>query len=151
MTHPRIVVDSNVIVSGFLFGGNPARVLGSVLEGVTRCFTSLSILDEVRGVLQRPKFGLTAEQALAFVDEFHFLCHVVDPRTRLQVIADDPKDNMVLECAVAAKADVIVSGDAHLLDLKQWESIRIVSPVEFFKEIGGQHGVARYGTKPRRP
>ncbi|MBI3986839.1 MAG: putative toxin-antitoxin system toxin component, PIN family [Lentisphaerae bacterium] len=151
MTPPRIVVDSNVIISGFLFGGNPARVLGSVVEGVARCFTSLPILDEVRGVLQRPKFGLSAEQALAFVDEFHLLCHVVDPRNKVQAIADDPKDNMVLECADAADADVIVSGDAHLLDLGQWGSIRIVSPSDFIKEIGGQHGVARYGAKPRRP
>ena len=151
MTPLRIVVDSNIIISGFLFGGNPACVLGSVVEGVSRCFTSLPILDEVRGVLQRPKFGLSAEQALAFVAEFHLLCHVVDPRTRVQVIADDPKDNMVLECAHAAKAEVIVSGDAHLLDLKQWESIRIVSPAEFMNDIGGQRGVARYGAKPRRP
>ena len=150
MTHPRIVVDSNIIISGFLFGGNPACVLGSVVEGVARCFTSLPILDEVRGVLQRPKFGLTAEQALAFVDEFHLLCHVVDPRNRVQAIADDPNDNMVLECADAAKADIIISGDKHLLQLKQWESIRIVSPADFIKEIGGQHGVARYGAKPRR-
>jgi putative PIN family toxin of toxin-antitoxin system len=151
MTHPRIVVDSNVIVSGFLFGGNPARVLGSVVEGVTLCFTSLPILDEVRGVLQRPKFGLSAEQALAFVDEFHLLCRVVDPRHRVQAIADDPKDNMVLECADAAKANVIVSGDAHLLELKRWGSVRIVSPADFIKEIGGQHGVARYGAQLRRP
>lgn len=142
MTPRRIVVDSNVIISGFLFGGNPARVLGSIVEGVACCFTSLPILDEIRDVLQRPKFGLSAEQALAFVGEFHLLCHVVDPRIRVQVIVDDPMDDMVLECADAAKAEVIVSGDAHLLDLKQWGSIRIVSPADFIKEIGGQHGVA---------
>jgi len=140
MSPSRIVVDSNVIVSGFLFGGNPALVLGSILEGVSRCFTSLPILDEVRGVLQRPKFGLSAEQALAFVDEFHLLCQVVDPRNPVQVIADDPKDNMVLECADAAAADIIVSGDAHLLELRQWRGIRVVSPADFIKEIGGQHG-----------
>jgi len=151
MTPPRIVVDSNVIISGFLFGGNPCRVLGAVVDGLARCFTSLPILDEVRSVLQRPKFGLSAEQALAFVDEFHLLCRVVDPRNRVEAIADDPKDNMVRECADAANADIIISGDAHLLDLKQWESIRIVSPSGFIKEIGGQHGVARYGAKPRRP
>jgi putative PIN family toxin of toxin-antitoxin system len=151
MTPRRIVVDSNVIISGFLFGGTPARVLGSIVDGVASGFTSLPILDEVRDVLQRSKFGLSAEQALAFVEEFHLLCHVVDPRIRVQVIVDDPTDNMVLECADAAKAEVIVSGDAHLLDLQQWESIRIVSPADFIKEIGGQHGVARHGAKPRRP
>lgn len=147
----RIVIDSNVIISGFLFGGNPALVLGSIVEGTTCCFTSLPILDEVRGVLQRSKFGLSAEQALTFVEEFHVLCRVVEPRRRVQVIAEDPKDNMVLECADEAGADVIVSGDAHLLNLKQWGDIRITSPAEFIKEIGGPRGFARYGTKPRRP
>jgi uncharacterized protein len=141
MTPRRIVVDSNVIISGFLFGGNPARVLGSIVEGVTSCFTSLPILDEVRGVLQRSKFGLSAEQALAFVDEFHVLCRVVEPRRRVHVIAENPKDNMVLECADEAKADVIVSGDAHLLNLRQRGNIRFASPADFIKEIGGQHGI----------
>ena len=71
-------------------------------------------------------------------------------KPKVQAIADDPKDNMVLECADAAKADIIISGDAHLLELKQWESIRIGSPAGFIKEIGSQHGVARYGARPRR-
>jgi len=136
---PRIVVDSNVIISGFLFGGNPRRVLGAVIEGLARCFTSLPILDEVRDVLQRPKFGLTPEQALAFVDEFHLLCQVVAPRDSVQAVANDPKDDMVLECAEAAKANIIVSGDAHLLDLSRWGSIRIISPATFIEEIGGQN------------
>ena len=150
MTPRRIVVDSNVIISGFLFGGTPAQVLGSIIEGVACGFTSLPILDEVRGVLQRSKIGLSAEQALTFVEEFHVLCRVVEPRRQVRVIAEDPTDNRVLECADAAKAEVIVSGDAHLLNLKQWEKIRILSPAEFIKEIGGQHGVGRCGAKPRR-
>ena len=151
MTPRRIVIDSNVIISAFLFGGNPARVLGTVVEGLARCYTSLPILDEVRGVLQRPKFGLSPEQALAFVDEFHVLCQVIAPHTRVQAIADDPKDDMVLECALAAGADVIVSGDAHLLTLRQWGSIKIVTPADFLRGMEGQHGIARNGAKPRRP
>lgn len=150
MTPARIVVDSNVIISGFLFGGNPARVLGAVVEGLARCCTSLPILDEVRGVLLRPKFGLSPEQALSFVEEFRLLCEVAAPRTAVHVINDDPADDKVLECAAEAKADVIVSGDSHLLDMGQWRSIRIVSPAEFMKTIGGQQGVTRYGAKPRR-
>lgn len=137
MTHLRIVVDSNVIVSGFLFGGNPARVLGAVVGGKVRCFTSLQILDEVRGVLQRPKFGLSPEQALLFVEEFHLLCELVAPCTVLHVIDDDSADDRVLECAVEAEADAIVSGDTHLLNLRAWRNIRIMSPAGFIKEIEG--------------
>jgi predicted nucleic acid-binding protein len=81
---------------------------------------------------------LSAEQALAFVEEFHALCRVVEPRRRVRVIAEDPDDDRVLECAEEAGAAIIVSGDAHLLSLKQWGRIRIVSPAEFIREIGGR-------------
>lgn len=147
MTPPRIVIDSNVAISVFLFGGKPARVLESAISGVAQCFTSLPILDEIRGVLQRPKFGLTAEQALAVVEEFHHLCQVVEPLRTVHAITDDPKDNMVLECAHAAQAEFIVSGDAHLLDLARWEGILIVSPAEFTKELG--HPPERGAPRPR--
>ena len=151
MTTPRIVVDSNVVISGFLFGGTPARVLGAVVEGRARCFISLPILDELRGVLQRPKFGLAPEQVLSFVEEFHLLCEVVAPRTVVHVIGEDPADNRILKCAVEAKAEVIVSGDSHLLELREWGSIGILSPTDFMRKMGSQHGVARYSAKPRRP
>ena len=55
MTPRRIVIDSNVIISAFLFGGNPARVLGAVFEGLVRCYTSLPILDEVRGLVRHQR------------------------------------------------------------------------------------------------
>ncbi len=138
MTPPRIVVDSNVVISGLLFGGTPAHVLGVVVKGKAHCFTSLPILDEVRGVLQRAKFGLTPEQVLSFVEEFHLLCEVVAPCSVVHVIRADPADDRILECAAEAKADVIVSGDSHLLELREWRSIRIVSPTDFMEDIGNQ-------------
>ena len=140
MTPPRIVIDANVVISGFLFGGNPARVLHAVHERKARCFTSLPILDEVRGVLQRPKFGLSPEEALSFVEEFRLLCAVVAPRVEVHVVSDDPADDRVLECALEARVGFIVSGDSHLLDLHEWRGIRIASPAKFMDAIGGQSG-----------
>ena len=131
MIPPRIVVDSNVVISAFLFGGTPADVLRAVVEGRVRCFISLPILDELRGVMQRPKFGLTPEQVLSFVEEFRLLCELVAPRTTVGVIEDDPADNRILECAIEANAAVIVSGDSHLLELHQWKNIEILSPADF--------------------
>jgi predicted nucleic acid-binding protein len=69
----RVVLDSNVIISGFLFGGPPARLLEHIVNGALHCFRSLPILDEVREDLQRPKFGISPEQAFRFVEE---LCNV---------------------------------------------------------------------------
>jgi hypothetical protein len=135
MTPRRIVLDSNVIISGFLFGGHPARLLDHAIGGSMACFMSLSMLDEIREVLQRPKFGLTPDQALTLVEQLHDLCEMVRPRKRVQVIAADPDDNAILECALAANAEIIVTGDAHLLDLGQWQGIRILSPADAIRVI----------------
>jgi putative PIN family toxin of toxin-antitoxin system len=137
MKTPLIVLDSNVIISAFLFGGPPARILDHILDGSARGFISLAILDEVRDVLRRPKFGLSSEQALTLVEELHDLCQVVTPTAKVQAIQADPGDNRILECAQAAGADTIVTGDSHLLDLGQWRGIRILSPADFLMKIEG--------------
>lgn len=140
MTPLRIVLDSNVVISGFLFGGPPARLLQHALDGTVQCFTSMAILDEIRDVLQRPKFGLSPEQALVFVDEIRELCRVVAPRERVRAIPRDPDDDAVLECALEAGANWIVSGDSHLLALKQWRSIRILTPSNACEELERRRG-----------
>ena len=131
----RIVLDSNVIISGFLFGGHPVRLLDHAMAGSMACFMSLPMLDEIREVLQRPKFGLSPDQALTLAGQLHDLCEMVRPRKRVQVVAADPDDNAILECAMAASAEIIVTGDAHLLDLRQWHGIRILSPAEAIRVI----------------
>ncbi len=136
----RVVLDSNVIISGFLFGGSPARIIECVLAGRIACFTSLPILDEVRDVLQRPKFGLSPDQALTLIEELHDLCIIVSPSRRIRAVEADPADNAILECAVAADAEFVVSGDSHLLDLGRWRHIRILSPPDALKTIEGQSG-----------
>jgi uncharacterized protein len=136
----RVVLDSNVIISGFLFGGPPARLLEHAVAGTIHCFTSLPIMDEVREVLQRPKFGLSPEQALRIVEELHDSCALVKSSRRIRAITADPDDDMILECATEASADLIVSGDSHLLDLARWKNIRILSPSQALREIEGQQG-----------
>lgn len=143
MTPLRIVVDANVIISGFLFGGSPGRVLERAMGESVRCFTSIPILDEVREVLQRPKFGLSSDQALALIEQLHEICEVVTPKIRVRAVAADPDDNAVIECALAAQADLVVSGDGHLLDLVRWKRIRILSPADALKEIDGTQSVRR--------
>lgn len=146
----RIVLDSNVIVSAFLFGGPPARLLEHAVAGAVQCFTSLPILDEVRDVLQRPKFGLSPGQALSLIEELHDLCEVVTPKERIRAVTADPDDNAVLECALAAEADLVVSGDSHLLDLRKWRRIRMMSPAAALKVIEGDPEGPSYGLHAHR-
>ena len=134
----RVVLDSNVIISGFLFGGPPARLLEHALHDSVQAYTSLPILDEVRDVLQRPKFGLTSDQALTLIEELHDLCEIVTPRRRIHVVTVDPDDNAILDCADTAKAKLVVSGDSHLLDLGQWNGIDILSPADAIQRVESQ-------------
>jgi hypothetical protein len=123
-----IVIDTNVIISALLFGGIPQRVLEMVLTQTIRMATSRMMLDEVSGVLQGRKFRYPQEVALGIVRELESISDLVVPLRRIEAISADPYDNMVLECAVAAEADCIVTGDAHLLEWKEFEGIRIVTP-----------------------
>jgi hypothetical protein len=127
----RIVCDTNVLVSGILFRGYPRRILTLVAQARLNNYTSPALLREAEDVLGRPKFGLRpgqVEQILALFRDTFVLVH---PARQLTVIAEDPADNRVLEAAEAAVADVIVSGDRHLVALKQWQGIRVLSPADF--------------------
>jgi putative PIN family toxin of toxin-antitoxin system len=88
----------------------------------------------VREVLQRPKFALSPEQALTVIEELHSLCRMVSPTNNVRAVAADPDDDIVLECAAAAAADAIITGDKHLLALRQWRGISILSPAQFLRK-----------------
>ena len=134
----RIVCDTNILVSGILFKGHPRRILAMVSRGdVTNC-TSPALLREAEEVLLRPKFGLRSSVVSGVVALFRDTFEIVHPSRQVAAIVDDPDDNIVLEAADAASADLIVSGDKHLLNLKSWNGIKIMSPGKFVEEMQGR-------------
>lgn len=86
MSGLRVVLDSNVIISGIVFGEHPRHIIECALQGSILCFISMPILDEIRGVLQRPKFGFHANQVLFISEELHGLFQIVTPKTKFKVI-----------------------------------------------------------------
>ena len=136
----RIVCDTKVLVSGILFQGQPRRVLTMASRGEVTISTSPDLLREAEDVLLRPKSGLRAEQVVGIIALFRDTFEIVNTSRRVRAVAADPSDNIVLQAAAAARADLIVSGDKHLLDLVAWEDIRILSPAEFVREYGGTRG-----------
>ena len=134
MSSLRVVLDSNIFISAFLFGGVSAGVIGLALGGSFFVYTSIPILDEIRDVLRRPKFGLSSSQAFTLIEEIHSLCRIVSSEEPVFAVKEDPDDNKILECALAAKAEVIVSGDLHLLRLQQWRGVKILTPADFMRE-----------------
>jgi uncharacterized protein len=131
----RIVVDTNILISAFLFGGKPEMVLERALLGHVSLVASRDILDELEGVLCGKKFRHPHEVAISIVREFEAMCEIVTPTRKVAVVKADPYDNMVLECAVEARVDYVVSGDSHLLKLERFENIPILSPAQFLEVL----------------
>lgn len=138
MKRSHIVLDTNVLISALLLGGVPRDILQLVITGKVACSLSVPILDELRDVLQRPRFGFSLPQAMTIVAELSDLCTIVSPTETVQVIDADPADNRILECAVKAKATFIISGDAHLLALGTYRGIRILRPAEFLAIVNAE-------------
>ncbi len=150
MKRHRVVLDTNVLVSAILFGGPPRNVLDLAISGTIHCSLSPPILDELRDVLCRAKFGFSLEQSLRVIEELHAACDVVDPGDRVRVLTSDPDDNMILECAVSANAAFIVSGDRHLLDLGQYKGIVIVNPAEYLRTVSSTTKLPTTKSRVRR-
>ena len=131
----RVVLDTNILISAFVFpGGRPELVYRAALEGRITLVTSPSLLAEFGRVLSET-FDWDAsivEEAVAHVAR---VGEVVRPIQRVEVIAEDPADDRVLEAAVEAAATAIVSGDRHLLRLGTWRGIRIQSAASFLREL----------------
>jgi uncharacterized protein len=122
----RVVFDTNIFVSAFATSGEQARkAIDRVTGGGDRLLISKPIIDEVLSVLTR-KFEHDDEAVARTALLLAEIGEVLATRQRLQLLQDDP-DNRILECAVAGRADLIVTGDRELLDLKEIEGIRIVS------------------------
>lgn len=134
----RITADTNVIVSGLNFRGNPRRMLAAAEAGAIRLCVSPAILAEVADVLQREKFGWDVADAKEATDWISQISDNVAPTQPVDVIKDDPSDNRILECAAAARSRYVISGDKHLLRLKSFEGKPIVTVAEFLAILQGR-------------
>lgn len=135
----RYVLDTNVVLSGLLWGGMPGRLLQAAREHEIELFTSRPLLNELLRILRRHKFEKKIAEAFLTIEElvagYAELCTVVLPKPT-PLIAPDPDDDIVIGTALAAEADWVVSGDAHLLRLASYSNIFIVAPSIAAHRIG---------------
>ncbi len=122
----RVVFDTNVYISGLLFPGPPRQVLELARKRQVILIASDGIINETARKL-REKFSWPEHKIQEFVRETSRLAKLYNPKVKLSVVEDEA-DNRILECAVAGKAHIILSGDNHLLKLKEYENIPIQKP-----------------------
>lgn len=123
----RIIFDTNVYISAFAVPGSRSSLaLQLAARGIYKLVVSPAILAELRRKLSGPKFGFSESELDDADRDIGEIATVVEPDFRLSVLEDEP-DNRVLECAVAAGAAAIVTGDKELLSLKNYEGIGIMT------------------------
>jgi len=130
----RVVIDTNVIISSLLSEGPPRDVLRLAYKKRIHLVMSPFILGEVEYVLKE-KFKWEDKKVWEFLKELRSLSHLVETSVKLSIQNVPQEDCEIVECGLEGKAQVIVSGDKkHLLPLKEYQDIKIVSPTEFLRE-----------------
>ncbi|MDD5472672.1 MAG: putative toxin-antitoxin system toxin component, PIN family [Candidatus Methanoperedens sp.] len=124
----RLVIDTNVFVSALISTRSIPALLLDEAEKKYTLFISKEILDEVEEVISRKKFGFSTQKISSAMEAILSFSEIINPEIKVDVIKSDPDDNKILECAIACKASYIVSGDSHLLDLREYGSIKIINP-----------------------
>jgi len=136
----KLVLDANIFVSAFIYGGKLNEIVEMVSDGEHTLFITDEILAEVDSVFRKRKFHLTEEEIeyhIQRIKEIGTKIKVADSERVTDGGCRDKTDDRYLECAVAARADYVISGDIHLRELKEYRGIKIVNPAEYLEIVNG--------------
>ena len=125
----RLVLDTNILISALFWDGNERKLLRLCRKREHQLIISPQILDELSRVLL-DKFNLPAEKITEYREEILLMSELTLPIGDVDIIKDDPTDNVILETAVIGKADRIITGDKHLLRLKKFEKTKITKSID---------------------
>ena len=129
----RVVLDTNVLVSALLFGGATGRIVSFWKRCLITALFSKDTFREFSSALRYPKFALTEREIRGLIEEEVLpFFEAVKVKEKINSVCNDPDDDKFLSCGIAGAAELIVTGDRHLLAVKEFRSVRIISPSEFF-------------------
>jgi putative PIN family toxin of toxin-antitoxin system len=130
----RVVLDTNVLISALLFKGELTKIVGLWQEGKIVPIISKETFDELRAVLEYPKFSLTPAEIKSLIEhEILPFFEVVNVSEHVRGVCRDPGDDKFISCAISANAEFIVTGDKDLSDLKKYQLVRIIQASNFIK------------------
>jgi putative PIN family toxin of toxin-antitoxin system len=129
----KVVIDTNVLISGIFWKGQPNKVLSQWKQGKITPVVSADMISEFTRVMNDFKIQLPQSMIRQWTNLILRNSIMVEPKEKISVVKDDPDDNMFIEAAVAGDAEYIISQDKHLLKLKSCKGIKIVKPEEFNK------------------
>jgi len=131
----KVVLDTNVFVSAIFWKGSPHEILKLAENEHVVLAVSQETLNELFGVLARKKFDRYFQEAKIdrkkVSEHILSLVELFSPKQKVSIITEDPSDNQFLACALAARTSFVISGDRHLLRIKEFHNIPIVTPKQF--------------------
>jgi len=133
----RVVFDTNILISGYLWGGIPRKALEKTRTTEWLLVLSEDGIKEFIRVLSYSKFALTASEIQPIITDLEENAEFVEVKSSVEIIKEDPSDNIFLSLALAGGASYIVSGDSHLLNIKRSKDIEIITAKQF-TEIKGK-------------
>ncbi|MDG7024973.1 MAG: putative toxin-antitoxin system toxin component, PIN family [Nitrososphaerota archaeon] len=131
----RVVLDTNVVVSAVASGGKPRQLLDWGVDGRFQIVVSEFILKEVGTVLRRPKFKASEEEVSNVILTLVQSGDVTTVTSSFEVVGEDPTDDAILNTALDGGAEILVTGDRHLLELKEFKRTKILSVSEALKRL----------------
>ena len=131
----KLVLDTNIYISSFFWGGNPRRVMTRIIDGKDALYVSDEILYEVFSVMKRPKFNVNHRQIIHFINSIKDIAYRVPILGTVQNVCRDSDDDKILECAVLGNVDFIISGDNDLLSLKEFQGIHVIAASEYIGKV----------------
>ena len=132
---PRVVIDTNVLISSIFWkNGNPHKITLLAIEQKIQNFTSQDMIDELVKVLM-VDFKQPDEYVERQINLLLAYSEIAEPKIKVKAVHEDHKDDMILECALGADAEFVITGDNHLLKLKNFKGIKILTPKEFLDLI----------------
>ena len=128
----RVVIDTNILISATFWSGKPKQLLNQIRRGQITFLTSDILLTELKEVLTREDkpFKLSVREASRVLTHLRTLAEIIEPHNLVTTCRDEA-DNRVLECAIDGRADWIVTGDTDLLDLKNFQGVKITTVADF--------------------
>ena len=133
MNKPIVVLDTNIFISAVFWEGKSYEIVKKAINQEIIVLISDYIIKEIEKVLTRD-FNLTEQEINDVINAIFYFTHLIEPVEKVKIIKEDPKDDEILDCALACNAKFIISQDKHLLNLKKFRNVNIISPEEFLKE-----------------
>jgi putative PIN family toxin of toxin-antitoxin system len=127
----RVVLDTNVFISGIFFGGPPSDILKSWRQSKIQIIFTKEILEEYQRVGEELSAKYPSVNIEPIIELFTIFGDFVETTNLTETICEDPDDNKFIECAIVSKSKLIVSGDKHLLNISGYKDIEVLKPREF--------------------